>query len=290
MLIFRGKLVPSEQALVPADDHGLLYGAGGFETFRTYGWKPFLLDRHLARLRETLDSLCIDNLDTLLMASEDRLMAAVRELLAAHGRVDAVFRYTVSAGPAGHHLPKGAYAQPWDMLTVRDLPPSPPVSGVALRLLKTPRDSGEAQPRGKSLAYANSLIAWREKQSHKGVDEGLMLSTDGFVCEGVTCNIFWIQNGALYTPAVETGLLPGVHRAYLLELAESLGMSVQEGAYDWQALLRAEAILTINAATGPREVGTLLDREGRCAWRANAIAPAACKRLVSAYRESLPQV
>ncbi len=289
MLIYRGKLVTPEEALVPADDHGLLYGAGGFETFRTFAGKGFLLDKHLERLRRTLSLMCIENLDTLLMVSEERLTRAVDELLTATGRTDGVFRYGVSAGPAGHHLPQGPYTRPWDMLTVRDLPAAAPEGGLTLRLLQTPRDSGEVSPRGKSFAYLNSLIAWRERQGCEGAHEGLMLNAAGQICEGVTCNVFWIHAGELKTPSVEMGLLPGVHRGHLLELARAEGITVCEGKFSWEEFLQAEAIGTINAATGPRRVGTVQDRVGVSVWRANPVAPEAFSRIVELYHASLPQ-
>ena len=290
-LIFRGKLTEPAGALIPADDHGLLYGAGAFETFRTYRGKCFLLERHVERLWRTLCLLRIENMDTLLAADLPRLESAVGDLLAAEGRTDAVFRYTVSAGPGGFGLPSGPYREPWDMLTMRPLPPQPPAAGVPLRVLETRRDSGEQFPRGKSLAYLNSLFAWRElQQTAAGPGEqGLMLDARGHVCEGVTCNIFWIHGETLFTPSVETGLLPGVHRAHLLGLASAAGLAVCEGGWVLEELLKAEAVGVINAATGPVAVGEIVDLDGKTRWRRNAVDPAGFSRMVEAYRASLPQ-
>lgn len=289
MLLFHGKLTDPASAMVPADDHGLLYGAGGFETFRTFGGKVFLLEQHLARLRRTLAPLCIENLDTLLLASTGKLEAGVHKLLEASGRADAVFRYTVSAGPAGHHLPQGPYLRPWDMLILRELPPKPPADGITLRVTATARDSGERSPRGKSLAYTNSLIAWREQEGWgQAGAQGLMLTPVGMVSEGVTCNIFWIQNGTLCTPSVETGLLPGVHRAHIMELAKANGIPVATGAWPVEELCRADSIFTINAVTGPVLVRELQDVNGKTIWRRNAVASGSILTLLNVYEASLP--
>jgi 4-amino-4-deoxychorismate lyase len=290
-LIFRGKLTEPAGAMIPADDHGLLYGAGAFETFRTYGGKCFLLEQHRERMWRTLRPLRIEKMDTLLAADLSRLESAAGELLAAEGLADAVFRYTVSAGPGGFGLPSGPYREPWDMLTIRPLPPQPPASGVPLRVLETRRDSGEQFPRGKSLAYLNSLFAWRELQlATDGTGaQGLMLDARGNVCEGVTCNIFWIHGGTLFTPSVETGLLPGVHRAHLLGLAPAAGLTVREGCWPLEVLLEAEAVGLINAATGPVAVGEMIGTDGNIRWRRNAVDPAGFSRMVETYRASLPQ-
>lgn len=290
MLIFHGELMQAASACIPADDHGLLYGAGGFETFRTWGGRCFLLERHRERLWRTLEPLCIENTDTLLIADLPRLERAVAELLAASGGGDAVLRYTVSAGSAGFGLPAGPYREPWDMLTLRPLPPAPLPEGVRLRLLETRRDSGEQLPRGKSLAWLNSLFAWRELQADgEPGEQGLMLDAHGHVCEGVICNVFWIQAGALCTPSPETGLLPGVHRGHLLDLARRAGMEVREGQWPLSVLEQAQAVGVINAATGPVPVREILGRDGKPLWRRNAVAPAVFSRMVELYRASLPQ-
>ncbi len=286
MLIFRGKLMETGEARIPADDHGLLYGAGAFETFRTYGGKCFLLERHRERLWRTLTPLRIENTDTLLIQDLARFERAVGELLAAGGGQDVVLRYTVSAGAAGFGLPQGAYREPWDMLTARSLPPP---EGVAVRVLGTRRDSGEQFPRGKSLAYLNSLFAWRElQQAGPAAAQGLMLDGHGNVCEGVTCNVFWIHEGRLCTPAVETGLLPGVHRAHLLELVRQAGMEVCEGLWPLSALAEAEAVGLINAATGPVAVREIVGEDGKTCWQRNAVASEGFSRIVGLYRASLP--
>ena len=289
MLIFRGKLMEEAGASIPANDHGLLYGAGAFETFRTYGGRGFLLERHWERLRRTLDRLCIENMDTLLFADASRMQAAVDELLAAQGGGDGVLRYTVSAGVGGFGLPAGPYREPWDMLTSRALPPGPSAEGVALRVLDTRRDNGEQTPRGKSLAYLNSLFSWRELQAigEPGA-QGLMLDAAGNLSEGVTCNVFWIQGGALFTPSVETGLLPGVHRAHLLALAPQAGLEVCEGCWPPEALAGAEAVGLINAATGPVKVREVAGVAGNTLWRCNAVDSDGFTRIVKHYRASLP--
>ncbi|MEM8549408.1 MAG: aminotransferase class IV, partial [Verrucomicrobiota bacterium] len=244
-------------------------------------------DQHLTRLRETLSHLCIQNMDTLLLHDAAHLETAVKSLAEVHGGGDFIFRYSVSAGPAGPQLPHGPYTQPWDMLTCRPLSPTDSADERTLRLLNLSRDSGERQPRGKSLAYLNSLLGWRELEQ-AAADEGLMLTEAGSLCECVTSNLFFSTGGRLYTPAVGTGLLPGVHRAHLIKLAQVHGLPLEEGFWPFAQLLEADAIFTVNAVTGPRLVSRLLDADGQLVWQKKVVACPAVSVLTEHYKASLP--
>ncbi len=251
----RGEFVRQSQAVIPAADHGYLFGMGLFETFRTHNGIPFLPDRHLERLRRGMAAFRIDA-QRGRFTHPERGVRALREvageLLKLNEMEEAVLRLTVSAGEAGAGLPPGlAYERPNELVFIRPVPPPPPPEGVAVRLLETPRLPGEFFPRGKTAGYANSLRAWFELREEGGAEgEGILLTAEGRVSEGVFSNIFWVIGGRLFTPGLETHALPGVTRGLVLELAREAAIPVEEGSYSVEDLRRAEAVFLTNAARG----------------------------------------
>ncbi|MCD1261862.1 aminodeoxychorismate lyase [Paenibacillus athensensis] len=240
-----GHLCEEEQAVISVYDHGFLYGLGLFETFRTYGGEPFLLAEHLNRLAAGCRELAIAFEPDL-----ERVTAEVAELLRVNALEDGYFRYSVSAGADTLGLPVGVYTQPTEVLYVKALPPrdvSIYTGGRSLQLLKLPRNTPEGLYRLKSFHYMNNILAKRELQGYAWAQgaEGLLLTEDGYLAEGVVSNLFFVKDGVLYTPSLETGILPGITRAETMRLAEQLALTVHEGLYVWEDLTGAdEAFLT----------------------------------------------
>lgn len=216
---FNGAFLPAAEARLPVLDHAVQFGAGLFETFRTWRGRAPLLGRHLARLRAGCSCYHIEfPAEALLPQAEARLPQILRELLALNRCDDAVFRYTVTAGVAPPGLPVAPYRLPSEMITVRLLPASP-ASGRSLHLLATRRTPPEHLPRPKSLQYGNNLVArWEMLDRRLPPDaEGLLLTPDGWIAEGVTTNLFFGVGGELCTPALDLGILPGIVREVVLE-------------------------------------------------------------------------
>ncbi|MFW5438546.1 aminotransferase class IV [Paenibacillus apiarius] len=240
---WNGRLVSSEQAAVPVMDHGFLYGMTLFETMRTYGGRPFLLERHLRRLAEACGTLGIRY--TLDAAQAER---HIGEVMAANGLKEAYIRYTVSAGENGFGLPAGTYTAPLTLVLTKPLPLMPDmmyVNGKPLQLLQTRRNSPEAAIRYKSGHYMNNIVAKRELTSCRSAGqgmEGLMLTADGKLAEGIVSNLFFIAGDRLCTPAIEAGILPGITRGFVLELAPACGLHPEEGLYTWDDLMQAEEV------------------------------------------------
>lgn len=240
-----GEVVPVAKAMVSVMDHGFLYGMGLFETFRTYGGQPFLLAQHLDRLRFGCRAAGI-------AAHIDERQAAVHiaELLAANGLADAYIRYTVTAGEAEFGLPSADYTTPTVVVYVKPLPLQPAAlytDGKALRILKTMRNTPEGAVRLKSLHYMNSILGKRELSAYppdsKGLPyEGLMLTKEGFLAEGIVSNLFFVDQNELYTPEVATGILPGITRQAVIDLAHAMGIAVNEGRFGVKRLLAADEI------------------------------------------------
>ncbi|MBJ6361247.1 aminodeoxychorismate lyase [Paenibacillus sp. GCM10012307] len=282
---FNGAILDAQEAVISVYDHGFLYGLGLFETFRTYGGRPFLLEWHLERLAQACRELGIRY-----HPDEEHLIGWLRELMNANGLEEAYVRLTVSAGEEELGLPTGDYFRPNVVLLVKPLPlPSPKLDreGKELRLLRTPRNTPEGETRYKSLHYMNNIVAKRELSATDAPPgtEGLMCTRDGCLAEGIVSNLFFVREGKLCTPAVQTGILPGITRRKVLELASNMGIPAEEGLYTWSNLLQAEEVLLTNSVQELVPVTKLTDTKNTAVIVSGGESGRLTQRLLAAYRE-----
>ena len=237
-VFLNGRFVEGGEAAVPALDRGLLYGYGLFETMHSYGGRVFRLEEHYRRLSEGAAVLDLPPALTL-----DDLRAAIDTLLERNGLGDAYLRLTVTAGPA----PDDGGASPSVLLVARPLSGYPSAlyrRGMAAVTSATRRNEASPLSRVKSLNYLDNLLA-REEARRKGADEAILLNTRGLVAEGSASNVFLVSDGRLLTPGLDSGVLPGITRAAVLELAREAGIACAEGEVATEALVQAaEAFLT----------------------------------------------
>ena len=238
-----GRVFPRAQARISVFDHGFLYGDSIYETIRTTRGVPFLLDRHLARLRNSA-SLIRLQLD---LHGNDYTQAIAAALQAAENDESAI-RVVVTRGVGdigyGSHL----CPVPSTLVYVRPLPSirNPELrQGIRVVILDVLRNDPRAlSPAIKSGNLLNNILGALEAE-HKGASEGIMLNRDGQVTEGTMTNVFAVQNGVLQTPPPESGILPGITRGFVLELAREAGVQVQETPFSAAALCQAdEAFIT----------------------------------------------
>ncbi|WP_068621765.1 aminodeoxychorismate lyase [Paenibacillus tuaregi] len=260
-----GKVVPADEAVISVMDHGFMYGLGLFETFRTYNGTPAFLSWHLDRLNQGCRTLGI-----VYEPQPLKLRGHLSELLAASGLTEAYIRYTVTAGEDGLGLPSSDYLSPQEIVYVKPLPAAPAAlytDGRSLRLLATRRNTPEGDVRLKSVHYMNNILAKRELSARlKPGDEpaeGLLLTAEGYLAEGIVSNLFFISKDVLYTPSIKTGILPGITRRCVLELASVSGLAVEEGLYTWQDLLQADEVFITNSIQELVPVTALYDLEDR---------------------------
>lgn len=242
-----GNIYNEQEAVVSVYDHGFLYGLGLFETFRTYGGKPFLLKEHLVRLEQGCSELGIQYIP-----DERKIREQLSQLLEINQLNEAYIRLTVSAGVDLLGLPSGAYTQPTEIIYMKPLPTMDVLAythGKALQLLKHPRNTPEGLYRLKSLHYMNNILAKRELQTYSWAQgaEGLMLTEEGYVAEGIVSNVIFIKGNRCSTPSLETGILPGITRAAILEKAAEFNLIVEEGLYRWEDLVEADEICIVNS-------------------------------------------
>lgn len=265
-------VVEAKDAVVSALDHGFLYGMGLFETFRTYGGEPFLLKRHLKRLAYGCRQLGIP-----FEPDEALLLDWIRQVMVRNELEDAYIRYTITAGEDILGLPAGDYSKPTHLLYIKELPRQPAGlynEGKGLQLLKQRRNTPEGTVRLKSLHYMNNILAKRELAGYASAKtgaEGLMLTSQGKLAEGIVSNIFFISNNTLCTPDIGTGILPGITRERVLELAAETGLRTEEGYYTWEQLQSADEVFITNSVQEIVPVTTLWNEQeavnmsgGRC--------------------------
>ncbi|GFN33814.1 aminotransferase class IV [Paenibacillus xylaniclasticus] len=281
---YNGSVIEAEKAVVSVFDHGFLYGMGLFETFRTYGGQAHKLNRHLARLTAGCEALHIRYLP-----DEAHVRSWLSDVMKANGLEEAYVRLTVSAGDEGLGLPHGDYTNPQLWLTVKPLPEMPPSvydQGRELRLLRTVRNSPEGDTRLKSLHYMNNIIAKRELQRTGAAPgaEGLLLTKEGWLSEGIVSNLFFVRNGKLYTPSLATGILPGITRELVLELAAQSGIAAEEGLYSWEQLIQADEVWVTSSIQELVPVTTLTDMDGQSVIVGSGRAGRLHRLLLERYR------
>ena len=238
----RGVVDPAEPVL-RADDEALLRGRGAFETIRVYAGVPFRLPEHLERLAGSAERIGLPAVNRL------ELEELARQAIDAAGEPDAVLRLIWTPTPTSLAIVT-ALADHYDALRER---------GQRLISLRGVRaDEPWLLPGVKSTSYAVNMAAEAEAR-RRGADDAVFIDADGIVLEGPTTNIWWRRGRTLYTPSLELGILAGVTRAAVIELAAGSGYAVEEGAYTLGDLAGAEEAFTSSSV---REVMPVVELDG----------------------------
>jgi branched-chain amino acid aminotransferase group I len=244
IIYLNGQLVPRSEAKLSPFDHGFLYGYGLFETMRAYNGHIFRLDRHLTRLRCSAQSLSLANR----LAAFD-LEDACTRTLGANKLKDARLRLTISAGEGDMTPDPGTYSSPTVLVTAQNLVPLPPEkykSGFKAALSSLRRNSQSPLSRLKSTCYMENILA-RMAARAAGCDEAILLDEQGYLAEGSTTNIFLVSKGELITPSLESGVLPGITREAVLEIARTSNIKATERWVQLNELIEAEEAFLTNS-------------------------------------------
>ncbi len=249
-LAVRGKgVVDPEEPALHADDEALLRGRAAFETIRVYGGRPFKLHGHLVRLAGSAARLGLPDVD--LAECESLAHAALDQA----GAAEAVLRLYWTAGREGS-------ARANALALVSPIPEQlEELRARGLRLvslLGLRADAPWLLGGVKSTSYAVNMAAEAEAQ-RRGADDAVFVDSDGIVLEGPVTNIWWRRERALYTPALELGILAGVTRATLIEQAGGIGYEVRECAFPLADLAAAEEAFTSSSI---REVMPVVELDG----------------------------
>ncbi|HWR39309.1 MAG TPA: aminodeoxychorismate lyase [Patescibacteria group bacterium] len=240
MLIhWNGAVTTVEQSRISPLDHGFLYGHGLFETLRVYHGQPFAWDRHYRRLQAGATLLEWPKLPR----SED-LDRRMQELLTASGLVEASIRLTLSRG-AGAPRPDPSSCGSLSVVIFAQAYTPPPAEvyqrGWSLQTTGYTRNQQSPLCRLKSANYLENLLA-KQAASRSGAKEALFLNTRGTVAEGTMSNLFIVEKGCLLTPDIASGLLPGITREIILELARKSDLDVSEEPISLQRAMESDEV------------------------------------------------
>ena len=236
-----GTIGPVETAAIPVLDHGFMYGEGVYEVLRTYGGEPFLYEPHVARLRRSAAAIHLDLPfdDATLRSWVDRTSAAA----ALEG--DTYIRILTTRGIGDLSYDVRATPAPSIVIVVKPLaPPDPRLrdDGITIALVPILRNHpGSVNPMIKSNNLLNNALAMQEAH-RRGAEEALMCNYRGELSECSQSNIFLIKDGVALTPPSKAGLLEGITRAFLFEVGQDVGVTVEEAALMPADLETAEEI------------------------------------------------
>ena len=222
-----GVISDAASARVPAFDHGFLYGEGVYETLRTYRQEPFLFDRHMRRLRASASLMALPVPQT-----DADMLAAVRKTMAAHANLgEAYIRILLTRGVGELTYNPAATPTPTLVIIVKPFPAPPErtfTDGIRVSLVAVRRNHPQAlNPMIKSNNLLNNALAMQEAL-RRGAEEALMQNHDGDIVECSQSNFFIVSGNEVRTPPLAAGLLPGITRELVLELAARAGYTARE--------------------------------------------------------------
>jgi branched-chain amino acid aminotransferase len=252
-----GKLSPPQEAVVPVLDRGFLYGDSVYEVVRTYGGKPFQLERHLLRMERTAERI------GLTLPPRAHIVRELQRTLDAAHNAESYARIVVTRGTGQFGLGAHLSHEHRLIFIVRPLQPFPEAQyekGLCMAIARTRRNSPlSLDPALKTGNYLNNILALREAHD-AGADDAILLDLNGRVTEATTSNVFFVQNGGagsagdgrsaetrstgavIVTPPLELGMLVGVTRAVTLEVAAREKLLVREEPHGPEALAAADEV------------------------------------------------
>ncbi len=193
-VVLDGELMRAREAMIPANDDGLIRGDGAFDAFPVRDGRPFARSAHLDRLERSCQALVLD---------------------CPRAEIESDIDLLLSEAPSGNAARAcGSHARRSPKLCRLESLGDPEELIKPARLLPVTYNPSGLLDGVKSLSYAANMLAYRRARA-EGYDEALLVRSDGVVLEGPTCSIFWVQDGRLRTPALETGILASITRRLL---------------------------------------------------------------------------
>ncbi|MHB1457650.1 MAG: branched-chain-amino-acid transaminase [Armatimonadota bacterium] len=247
VVYINGNFVPEEDAKISVYDHGLLYGDGAFEGIRAYSRKVFKLREHIARLYKSAHALMIE-----LPITQQELEDAILTALRTNDITDGYIRLTISRGVGLGLDPRGVKNPTIIVMTdkLSLYPQEMYRDGLMVVTVSTRVPPAQSlEPRIKSLGKYVCNIQAKLEANRVGAGEGLMLNVEGYVAEATGDNIFLVCGGKLITPPPSAGILEGITRNSVIELAEEMGIAVVEKMFtQFDVYTADECFLTGTAA------------------------------------------
>ena len=221
-----GTLFRPSEARISVYDHGFLYGDSVYETLRTYSNRIFLKEKHLARIYRSAEGISLT-----IPYTKEELEEEIMKTLKAAGNENSMIRVVLTRGVGPIGIDPDLSEKPNLIIFAKEHPRYPreyTTEGVSISLVTVKRNPLESlPPRIKSGNFLNNIFAIQESK-REGSHEGIMLNMRGNITEGTTSNIFIVKDGIIKTPPSHAGILPGITRAFVLELASEEGIETAE--------------------------------------------------------------
>jgi len=250
-----GKFVPKEDAKISVWDHGLLYGDGVFEAIRVYNWNIFKLKEHIERLYDSAKAIKIHIPITL-----EEFINLVVEIVKRNMLQDGYIRIIVTRGVGKMGVDPRNCKEPTIIIMTEKREPvwgAKPITAITSSLRRIPPEC--VDPKIKSLNYLNNVLA-KIEAIEAGADAAIMLNIHGYVSEASTENIFIVKKGKLITPPLEAGILRGITRETVIEIAKDLGIPVEERNITLAELYTADEVFLAGTAA---ELAPVVKIDGR---------------------------
>jgi len=238
-----GEFVPESEAKISVFDHGFLYGDGVFEGIRAYRGVVFKLKEHIDRLYDSARFLRIE-----IPMSKEELMEKILETVRRNGLSDCYIRVVVTRGVGDLGLDPRKCGKPSTIIIARPMAPLLGKRAASLIISSVRRDGVDATShQAKSLNYLNNILAKLEA-INAGADDAVMLDSRGFISEATGENIFIVKNERIMTPPPTSGILLGITRGCIIELARNLGYEVVEKELTPFDLITADEVFLTGTA------------------------------------------
>jgi branched-chain amino acid aminotransferase len=276
-----GRVGSPEDVTLKVTDNGFVFGDSAYETLRTYGGRPFELDRHLRRLRRSIALLGFE-----LKVSDDEIKARIDACLSFARNDESYLRVIVSRGVGDMSYRFERIPEPTVAMYVKPLEPNSDAlfsKGAAAVIVSIRRNSIDAlSPAIKSSNLLNNALATREAFA-KGGFEAILLNSRGEVAEGAGSNVFIVKAGRLLTPPLSCGLLEGITRELTLEIAAATGVPSEERVLYPEDLRSADELFITSTL---KELAPMVTLDG--APIGNGTPGPVTLALLKAYRERIP--
>lgn len=243
-----GKLYNKEDAKISVLDHGLLYGDGVFEGIRSYNRLVFCLKEHIDRLYQSAHTIMLD-----IPLTKEKMIKAVCDTLKANQLDNAYIRLVVTRGEGDLGLDPRKCKGNARVIIITDkialYPEKFYKQGLSIITVPTRQNLAEAlNPQIKSLNYLNNILA-KIEAINTGCEEAIMLNNEGYVTECTGDNIFILKNKILFTPPKFVGILEGITRGVVMEIAANKEIQIKEVVFTRHDIYNAnECFLTGTAA------------------------------------------
>jgi branched-chain amino acid aminotransferase len=282
VIYLNGSLVPRSEAKVSVFDHGFLYGYGLFETMRAYNGRIFLLERHIERLITSAAGIGLN-----VGLSGTDLGKACTETVIANNLNEARIRLTVTHGEAESFPWADTAGKNTVVITARPYTPFSEEKyrqGFRVGVASLRRNSQSLISGVKSTNYLDNVLAKMEINKD-GLDEALMLNEKGYIAECGSSNIFFIGDSGLVTPSKTSGMLPGITRALVIELAGILDIKVAETHVGLSDLNTFQEAFVTNSTMEIMPLVSVRDETGYTVTIGNGKPGRITRRLTIAYKE-----